>query len=106
MFKLNESNNNWIDRFQYRDCSIFQKYVASFYWVTYTVVTVGYGDIYAQNTVERIISCLLMFGGVVFYSFVIGSLTSLLSDLDAKIIIFQQKLNILYSLKRKYELVY
>lgn len=96
---------NWIDCFNYRDRPLIERYIASFYWVTYTVVTVGYGDITGQNTTERIISCFLMFGGVVFYSFTIGSLTSLLNELDAKNMIFQQKLNILLSMKKKYGLV-
>lgn len=33
----------------------------------------GYGDINAGNTLERLISCILMFVGVFFYSFTIGT---------------------------------
>lgn len=99
---LNDSNENWVDENGYTDSTNLESYIVSFYWVTSTVVTVGYGDIVAVNTTERIMSCLLMFVGVVFYSFTIGSLSSLLSEFDAKNSIFDQKINTLLQIKRKY----
>jgi len=43
-----------------------------------------------------------MFVGVIFYSFTIGSLSSLLSEFDAKNSIFDQKLNTLIQVKKRY----
>ena len=99
---MDDGLDNWVDFNHYIDASNFELYIASFYWVTSTVVTVGYGDIYAVNTNERIMSIVLMFVGVIFYSFTIGSLSSLLSEFDAKNSIFDQKLNTLIQVKKRY----
>ena len=47
-------------------------YVASLYFTTCTLVTVGYGDIHPTNAYERIYSIILMCIGI----FVFASLTS------------------------------
>lgn len=99
---LDDSLINWVDQFGYRDSSNFDCYIASFYWVTSTVVTVGYGDIVPVNTLERIVTIVFMFVGVVFYSFTIGSLSSLLSEFDAKNSVFDEKVNTLTQIQRKY----
>lgn len=44
-----------------------------------------------------------MFVGVFLYSFTIGSLASLISDMDSQQARFNQKLNILISLKKDYK---
>ena len=99
---MDDTLDNWVDNNGYTDSGNFECYIASFYWVTSTVVTVGYGDIVASNTTERVMSCFLMFVGVVFYSFTIGSLSSLLSEFDAKNSVFDKKLNTLIQIKKKY----
>jgi len=46
------------------------------YWAFQTLTTVGYGDFGAYNGNEILVTCIWMFVGVAFYSFVVGSLTS------------------------------
>ena len=101
---LSEKNNNWIVEYHYTDSTNYKKYLGAFYWVGSTVVTVGYGDITAQNTYERILSIFLMFGGVFFYSFTIGTLSSLLSELDAKEASFDLKLSTLIQIKKQFNI--
>ena len=101
---LSDDPKNWVQKFNYIDYEEYEKYIISFYWIAQTVVTVGYGDIYAGNTTERIISCILMFIGVFFYSFTIGSLSSLLSNLDSKNASIEQKLSTLIQLKNEYKI--
>lgn len=48
------------------------------------MLTVGYGDIHAVTNIERIISVLWMMIGVFFYSFTIGTLTSVLGKIDTR----------------------
>ncbi len=57
----------WIKEFGYTDRSVTMRYVASLYYVVVTMLTIGYGDIYATNDVERVYAIVTMIvGGVIF----------------------------------------
>ena len=47
------------------------------------MTTVGYGDMSAGTTVERVFCILLMVIGVIVFTFISGSLSSVLSNFDA-----------------------
>ena len=61
----------------------YELYITSFYFTVTTIVTVGFGDIRAFNTSERIMCVFLMIIGVISFSFATGSLSSILSNYDA-----------------------
>ena len=48
------------------------------------MTTVGYGDINAYTDIERVVAIVWMCFGVAFYSFTIGNLTSLVSQIDTR----------------------
>jgi Ion channel len=54
----------------------------SLYFVVQTVATVGYGDVNPTNSEERIFVIFLMLSGVVAFSFVSGSISSLMLSID------------------------
>lgn len=84
-YKLNDySTESWVVRNGYQDQSIGTKYLASLYWAVFTVLTVGYGDISAMTTLERLVSILWMMIGVAFYAFTIGIITSVLDRIDTR----------------------
>jgi hypothetical protein len=94
----------WVTRLGYIDSTNFEIYVVSFYWTLTTVTTVGYGDINAGTTLERAYNLIIMSFGVLMYSFAIGSLSSIVSTLDAKTAEMNQKLDILTSIKKEFNL--
>lgn len=102
--EISVGTSSWIWRLELEDTSNIERYVASLYWIIQTVITVGYGDVGAENTMERIIAILAMFSGVIFFSLTIGSLTSLISDMDAKTTAYESKLNVLMEIKSKYDI--
>ena len=51
-------------------------YLTSFYYTITTITTVGYGDISAHTKNEKIVAILIMFTGVIAFSFASGSLTN------------------------------
>ena len=53
-------------------------YLTSFYWAITTVTTVGYGDMPVTTFAEKIFAIILMFSGVIAFSFVGGWLTNLI----------------------------
>ena len=76
--------DSWVVRAGLGDQPEASQYIASVYWAFTTLATVGYGDIAAGTDMERIFSIIWMLFGIGFYSFTIGSLTSMLSDLDSR----------------------
>jgi hypothetical protein len=58
-------------------------YVIALYFIIQTVTTVGYGDVNPTNSLERLFVIAIMIIGVVSFSFIAGSLTSLVQDFDS-----------------------
>ncbi len=101
--KLQDMNpSSWVIRFNYYDAGIYDLYIVSLYWTLMTVTTVGYGDVTAGTTAERIWSVLVMTCGVLIYSYAIGQLSSIVASFDAKYAEMNDKLAILSSIKREY----
>ena len=71
----------WLESYADQEASTI--YVVSMYWVFTTVTTVGYGDISGTNNIERIFCMLIMVNGVVAFSFVTGSLSSIINNVDS-----------------------
>ena len=86
------------------DSSANDIYLASLYWVITTVTTVGYGDILPANDTERVFCILVMSGGVFFYSYTIGSITSLIFDFEKQKVKINSKLLILQEITREFKL--
>lgn len=76
---------SWLEKYanDYDDNSI-HIYVMCIYFVLTTTTTVGYGDIMPQNTYEKGYCFILMLIGVSGFSFIIGSIGSILSAVDTK----------------------
>lgn len=64
------------------DTADIELYVCSMYYVLTTTSTVGYGDITPLTTLERMFAMGLMFCGVLSFTFVSGTLASILSAFD------------------------
>ena len=52
--------NNWLRTFHLDTSEWTSKYISSLYFTVYTMVTVGYGDIYPSNITEKICCIVLM----------------------------------------------
>ena len=79
------------------------------YWVAYyftvsTATTVGYGDVYAIHTSERILCIFMTIGGVLIFSLTSGALSSILTSFDASNEQIAAKLKVLEKLDVKYNL--
>ena len=81
-------------------------YVACFYYTTVIVTTIGYGDITVRTPVEQVFCIFILISGVVGFSFAIGSLTSVISSLDAKAAKLKEKLSTLDKIRHDYKIPY
>merc|ERR1739848_726547 len=59
-----------------------RRYMAALYWSMTTLSTVGYGDITPKSDGERAYAMLAMVVGGAFYGYIVGSVTSIISDTD------------------------
>eukprot|EP00929_Paragymnodinium_shiwhaense_P030121 TRINITY_DN17120_c0_g1_i1.p1 TRINITY_DN17120_c0_g1~~TRINITY_DN17120_c0_g1_i1.p1 ORF type:complete len:976 (-),score=197.78 TRINITY_DN17120_c0_g1_i1:235-3162(-) len=64
------------------DDSWFRQYLAALYWAMTTVTTVGYGDVTPETDIERLYCMFAMIAGGCFYAFVVGSISSIITDSD------------------------
>lgn len=65
-----------IEDFEHR--SIWLGYTYSMYWSIVTLTTVGYGDLHAVNTGEKIFNMLYMLFNIALTAYIIGNMTNLI----------------------------
>lgn len=82
----------WVSLRGLRDSSTVDLYIASLFWTITTLSTVGYGDIVPGTSVERMLAIAWMLFGVCFFSFTIGSLSTMLNSIDTKEMVLTNKL--------------
>ena len=98
----NPPRTNWINQFEANIGQTVSIYTISLYWTITTITTVGYGDISATNTAERIVACIIMVIGVIAFSFSTGSLSSIIQNQDSKQAAYRQKLTVLKELRSNF----
>jgi hypothetical protein len=71
-----------------------QRYLAALYWAVTTLTTVGYGDIIPQTDSERLYAMLAMIIGSAFYGYIIGCITSVITDADIDKRTFNERMEV------------
>lgn len=64
------------------DASVGQQYLYSVYWALTTLTTVGYGDITAQNDLERAYTMFALLVSAMVFAYLMGDITALIASLD------------------------
>jgi CRP-like cAMP-binding protein len=71
------------------------RYLAALYWAMTTLTTVGYGDITPASDNERLYAMLAMIIGGSFYGYMIGCMTSVITDMDIDTRAFNERMEML-----------
>lgn len=79
-----DSLPNWIRDLNVDKFGLVSKYIASFHFITATMMAVGYGDIWARNTEERLFCIVLQLFGATAFGFILSSVTSLLESANPR----------------------
>lgn len=95
---------NWVSEYKQIDSPDLNLYVSSLYWVITTLSTVGYGDILPANSTERGMCIFVMLLGVFFYSYTVGTITTIISGLSRERLKVNSKLLILQEIKSEFKL--
>jgi hypothetical protein len=76
--------DTWVVKHDHIDSLTPELYLACLYWSLTTMTTVGYGDLSAHNSIEHLVTTCWMIIGVFIFSFMIGSLTSIINSYDSE----------------------
>ncbi|EAR82088.2 cation channel family protein, putative (macronuclear) [Tetrahymena thermophila SB210] len=83
---------NWIIKNNIQNSNIFDQYIRSIYFITITMVTIGYGDITPVNSIEIIYSVFISFITCGLFGYCINFIGSIFTELSKKSKEFQKKL--------------
>ena len=73
--KFDPSEESWLEKLQGQKTNS-ELYLTSFYFTITTITTVGYGDWSATTFTEMVAATIIMFIGVIAFSFASGTLTN------------------------------
>ncbi|XP_019189312.1 PREDICTED: potassium channel KAT3-like isoform X2 [Ipomoea nil] len=74
-----DPKNTWIGAAypNFKEASLWVRYVTSMYWSIVTLTTTGYGDLHAENTREMLFDIFYMLFNLGLTSYIIGNMTNL-----------------------------
>ena len=76
------SNNTWLHQTQLiEEDNLFKRYISCFYFSTVTITSVGYGDIYGTNFIERAFLIFMLLSSGVAYAFTINSIGAIMENI-------------------------
>ena len=82
----------------------YDQYLLANYFVVTTMTTVGYGDNSAHTSLERAFCIALMVIGVIIFTYISGTLSSILQNVDENFASFQEKTLFLNKLAIQYNI--
>mmetsp|Transcript_15484 Transcript_15484/g.27159 ORF Transcript_15484/g.27159 Transcript_15484/m.27159 type:complete len:669 (+) Transcript_15484:71-2077(+) len=73
--------------------SPLQLYIASFYFCSYTMTSVGYGDIGPKNLLERVTCILIILVSGLCWAYILGEVCGIVGDMNAEAQSFRKKMD-------------
>lgn len=96
--------DSWVARLKVDQDSSYVLYLRGLYFAFTVMNTVGFGDIKPYRNNEIALCIIIMMFGICFYSFLVATLTSILSSIDVNTSRLNAKKNILDELQAKFSL--
>lgn len=86
--------HSWIVHQGLQNASNSEIYISAIYYCFVVLTTVGYGDIYSQNKIERIFSIFWMLFGIGFYSYTISFITQFFASNENRKSLLEKRLQL------------
>jgi len=68
-------------------------YTVSLYWAVNTLTSVGFGDIVARNSSERIVAIFICWIGASVFGYAIGQMSSIIADINRTSYVFHRRMD-------------
>lgn len=91
VFEDSDTSQNFLEKYNLRSYSEFDRMIICCYFVLTTLSTVGYGDMSPQTNSEKIIGISLMIVGIAFFSYIMGNFNDVLVNYDNKMGIIDRR---------------
>ncbi|CAL0301237.1 unnamed protein product [Lupinus luteus] len=77
--RYSDPKKTWIGALypNFKEVSLWDRYVTAIYWSIVTLTTTGYGDLHAENTKEMVFNTVYMLFNLGLTSYIIGNMTNL-----------------------------
>ncbi|CAE7872454.1 KCNH7, partial [Symbiodinium microadriaticum] len=86
--------------------SAWRVYVASFYFCSYTMTSVGYGDFGPKNILERLVCTMMVMVSGLCWAYILGEVCAIVADMNADSQLFRKKMHQLNVMMRDQGLPY
>jgi len=88
---IEDAEPNWVSGYlcsgsDIRPCGYphGEVYIVALYWAVMTMSTIGYGDVTAQTTSERVVATFGMFIGSSIFAYIVGAVTGTVATMGAR----------------------
>ena len=88
-----DEENGWLAYYHVINQSLLNQYIFSLYYVVVVTNTVGFGDIVAQNIVERIFTILFIYTACVIFAYTINRIGMIVQNINKKEFEFKRTMN-------------
>jgi len=90
-------DTGYLSTYQDVSLTVVREYTAAIYWSMTTLTTVGFGDMIPTSDAERLYTTFAMVLGGAFYGYVVGSITSMVSNNDLNASAYYDRMDLIHA---------